>query len=185
MLIKLQLRFLPPANEVWGKVIFLHLFVILFTGGSAYTPWSRHPSPRDQGPGTPPGSRHPLQTKYTPQTRYTSLEQTPFQDQVHPPGPGPPPDQVHPPEQSILGDTVNVRAVRILLECNLVPYVNRSRIVWTSLSETRKILGVGPHSLLIFLIWFSFHHNSITLKSMFEVITRHKEIFQIALCLIN
>ena len=27
------LHFLPPANEVWGKVIFLHLFVILFTGG--------------------------------------------------------------------------------------------------------------------------------------------------------
>ena len=26
----------------------------------------------------------------------------------------------HPPEQSILGDTVNERAVRILLECNLV-----------------------------------------------------------------
>ena len=25
--------FLPPANEVWGKVIFLHLFVILFTRG--------------------------------------------------------------------------------------------------------------------------------------------------------
>ena len=24
---------LPPANEVWGKVIFLHMFVILFTGG--------------------------------------------------------------------------------------------------------------------------------------------------------
>ena len=24
---------LPPTNEVWGKVIFLHLFVILFTGG--------------------------------------------------------------------------------------------------------------------------------------------------------
>ena len=26
---------LPPANEVWGKVIFLHQFVILFTGGGA------------------------------------------------------------------------------------------------------------------------------------------------------
>ena len=26
--------YLPPANEVWGKVIFLHLFVILFTGGA-------------------------------------------------------------------------------------------------------------------------------------------------------
>ena len=25
--------YLPPANEVWGKVIFLHLSVILFTGG--------------------------------------------------------------------------------------------------------------------------------------------------------
>ena len=27
--------YLPPANEVWGKVIFLHQFVILFTGGGA------------------------------------------------------------------------------------------------------------------------------------------------------
>ena len=26
---------LPPANEVWGNVIFLHLSVILFTGGGA------------------------------------------------------------------------------------------------------------------------------------------------------
>ena len=26
-------KLLPPANEVWGKVIFLHLFVILFTVG--------------------------------------------------------------------------------------------------------------------------------------------------------
>ena len=25
---------LPPANEVWGNVIFLHQFVILFTGGA-------------------------------------------------------------------------------------------------------------------------------------------------------
>ena len=35
--------FLPPANEVWGKVIFLHLFVILFTGGACVVlggcPW--------------------------------------------------------------------------------------------------------------------------------------------------
>ena len=26
---------LPSTNEVWGKVIFLHMFVILFTGGGA------------------------------------------------------------------------------------------------------------------------------------------------------
>ena len=30
--------FLPPANEVWGKVIFLHQFVILLTGGCAWLP---------------------------------------------------------------------------------------------------------------------------------------------------
>ena len=29
---------LPPSNEVWGKVIFLHLFVILFTGGRWLVP---------------------------------------------------------------------------------------------------------------------------------------------------
>ena len=40
---------LPPANEVWGKVIFLHLFVILFTGGvpGLGGAWSR----RVPGPG--------------------------------------------------------------------------------------------------------------------------------------
>ena len=32
----------------------------------------------------------------------------------------PPPGSRHPPVQSMLGDTVNTRAVRILLECNLV-----------------------------------------------------------------
>ena len=33
-------RYLPPANEVWGKVIFLHLFVILFMGGGhAWHAW--------------------------------------------------------------------------------------------------------------------------------------------------
>ena len=34
-LVKLSLPYilLPPANKVWCKVIFLHLFVILFTGG--------------------------------------------------------------------------------------------------------------------------------------------------------
>ena len=44
----------------------------------------------------------------------------------HPPGADTPPDQAPPspkqtpPAQSMLGDTVNARAVRILLECNLV-----------------------------------------------------------------
>ena len=33
---------LPPENEVWGKVIFLYLSVILFTGGHAWLPGGVH-----------------------------------------------------------------------------------------------------------------------------------------------
>ena len=60
--------FLPPANEVWGKVIFLYLFVILFSGGSALVhdgipppspPRTRHPPDQvHPGPGTHPGAEH-------------------------------------------------------------------------------------------------------------------------------
>ena len=35
-LILIHSVFLPPANEVWGKVIFLHQFVILFTWGGLH-----------------------------------------------------------------------------------------------------------------------------------------------------
>ena len=81
-------------NEVLAKVIFLHLFVILFTGGEYLTRYPPGPgtSPR---PGTPPGPGTPPRTRYTPQTRYT------------PPG-------------CKLRNTVNDRPVRILLECILV-----------------------------------------------------------------
>ena len=73
--------------------MFLHVSVILFTGGSAPLHAGIHP--RDQRQ-TPPGPE----------------AGTPL-----PPGPeaGTPP-----PLQCILGDTGNTRAVRILLECNLV-----------------------------------------------------------------
>ena len=73
---------LPPANEVWGKVIFLHLSFCSRGGVPGQVP------PRDQVP---------------PRTRYTSRPGTLSWDQVHPQGPGTPPrtrytpDQVHPP----------------------------------------------------------------------------------------
>ena len=54
-------------------------------------------------------------TRYTPQARYSPPRSR------HPPGVTPPRSR-HPPVQSMLGDTVNARAVRILLECNLVLY---------------------------------------------------------------
>ena len=34
----LLVQYLPPANEVWGKVMFLQVSVILFTGGGGWLP---------------------------------------------------------------------------------------------------------------------------------------------------
>ena len=127
-----------PPQRSWGKVMFLQASVILLTGGEYLTPpppdleQTHHPPPH------PPDQVHPPGTRYTPPGPGTP---PPPWDQVHPPGPGTPPspgDQVHPPgpgtppprtrytpppTQSMLGDTVNERAVRILLECNLVDFI--------------------------------------------------------------
>ena len=84
-------RLVTSRNEVVAKVIFLHLSVILFTGGACL----RQPPFRKQ---TPPGSRQPPQ------------EQTP-----PPPRSDTPPSR--PPPGSRLQHTVNEWPVRILLEC--------------------------------------------------------------------
>ena len=115
---KRESKFLPPANEVWGKVIFLHQFVILFTGGSSCTPpGTRYTPPPSQvhplGPGTPPWDQVPPRPGTPPRTRYTPGTR-------YPPGPGTPPLGPGTLLVSPLRDTVNVRVVRILLECNLV-----------------------------------------------------------------
>ena len=47
------MHFLPPANEVWGKVMFLHLCVILFTGGAAYRRGSASRGSASGGGGRP------------------------------------------------------------------------------------------------------------------------------------
>ena len=74
----------------WGKVMFLHVSVILFTGGAeADTPLGADPPP--------PRSRPTPSQEQTPRTR-------------HPP----------PQAQCMLGDTGNKRAVFILLEYNFV-----------------------------------------------------------------
>ena len=83
-------------NEVVAKVIFLHLSVILFTGGSASVhagilPWQQTPPLR---------SRHPLPGAETPRSR-------------HPPG-------IRYPLGSRLQHTVYEQPVRILLQCILV-----------------------------------------------------------------
>ena len=78
---KAILWFLPPANEVWGKVISLQASVCP-QGGSTW-------------PGTlPPDQLHP------PGSRHPPRADIPSWDQVHPPEQTPPCDQVHPPEQT-------------------------------------------------------------------------------------
>ena len=105
--------------------------------GTRYSPSWDQVHPQDQvhfpgirdcplGPGTPPGPGTPLGLGTPPRTRYTppGPGTPPPRDQVHtpPPGPGKPPRTRYTPPltQSMLGDMVNERAVRILLECNLV-----------------------------------------------------------------
>ena len=74
-----------------GKVMFLHLSVILFTGGVWQTPPGRYPP--EQTPPHPPGRQPPGQT---------------------------PPFGRHPLIDTPLWDMVNKPVVRILLECILV-----------------------------------------------------------------
>ena len=86
----LTLKFLPPANEVWGKVMFLPAATKLgqgnvFTGvcdsvnreGGLPQCMLGYHSPWEQTP--PPGSRH----THTPRTRLPPWEQThPLRDQT-------------------------------------------------------------------------------------------------------
>ena len=77
---------LPPANEVWGKVICLQACVCPQGEGEYLTRYP--PSP---GPGTPPRTRYtPLDQVHPQQGTPPGTRSTP-QDQVHPPGPGTPP----------------------------------------------------------------------------------------------
>ena len=137
----IRILLLPPANVVCEGYVFTHVYHSFCSQGGVpdkvppdqvQPPNQVHPPDQvhPPGPGAPPGTRYTPRTRYTPQdqvqpprpgtppgTRYTP------QDQVHPPGPSTPSqDQVHPLEQSMLGDTVNVRAVRILLEYNFVSF---------------------------------------------------------------
>ena len=76
-------------NEVVAKVMFLHVCVILFTGGvsgQGEPPHTRETSPQ-VGRTPPPGPGRPPQTRQTPPR--------PGRHPPRPPGPG-----VHPPDQA-------------------------------------------------------------------------------------
>ena len=118
----LTMLFLTPANEVWGKVMFPHLCVILFTEGRGVCPTPPHADPK--GLSRPPGCR-------------TSKMQTPWVGQT-PCGLGrPPTGWANPPPPS---DTVNKRPVRILLECILVQSWSQSADVTLRFRNQSRLL---------------------------------------------
>ena len=116
---------LTGRNEVVAKVMFLHLSVILFTGGSASvhagipppSPEARTPLPRSTHP---PGSTHP---------------HLPGSTHPHPPG------STHPPPGSRLRHTVNERPVRILLECILVLSAFRLFMVLSPVAVASRMMN--------------------------------------------
>ena len=103
---------LPPATKLGQGYVFTGACDSVNRGrGVHHTPRSRHPPRADPPEQTPP-------LEQTPRSRHPP-EQTP---QSRPPWSKHPPSRhPHPPlAVSMLSDTVNARAVRILLECNLV-----------------------------------------------------------------
>ena len=95
--------FLPPANEVWGKVIFSVACVKILSRWVCLSacwdtnlpplqdqapPWNRHPTPEQIPPPkaqAPPESRHPPGADTSPEQKphWTRQAPTPW-DQVHP-----------------------------------------------------------------------------------------------------
>ena len=90
-------------NEVVAKVIFLHLFVILFRGVCLSACWD---TPRSRPPwSTPPRADTPPEPGTPPGTKYS------------PPGLSTPPGTKYTPPGSRLRHMVNEQPVRILLSC--------------------------------------------------------------------
>ena len=77
-------------NEVVAKVMFLHVSVILFTGGGV----SRQGEPPAPRQGEPPQPGRPPPDQADPPSRENPPDQADPPNQADPPGPGrPPPDQ--------------------------------------------------------------------------------------------
>ena len=98
------LTLLPPANEVWGKVMLLYMSVILSRG---WLPSMHHRS-HDQGGLLPGGS---ASREGSASRGWMCIQGGSASGGV---------GQTCPPANRILQDTVNKWAVRILLECILV-----------------------------------------------------------------
>ena len=94
---KFASTFLPPGNEVWGKVIFSVACVknsVHREGGVCLSACWDTPPPGPPG-SRPPGTRHPQDQAPHPPGPGTPPHPTPDQA-PHPPRPGTPPEQTPP-----------------------------------------------------------------------------------------
>ena len=108
--------FVSPTSHEWKLLSLLVTARKWSLGqGNIFTPvcHSVHGGSASVHAGIPPPRADTPPPEQTPPWGQTPWEQTP-QEQAPPPGAG------TPPQLSMLGDTVNKRAVHILLECNLV-----------------------------------------------------------------
>ena len=129
MFIRLLNAFLPPANEVRGKVMFLHLSPILFTAGGMQTPLPLDADSPDADPlplGCIPLWRQTPSPLNADPPDADPLDADPSLDADTPPGCRPP-------------DIVNKQAVCILLECILVCYFPSYLIQVISFNEMRLV----------------------------------------------
>ena len=142
------------------KVMFLHVSVILFTGGgSAALHAGIHPPPEPEA-GTPRAD--------TPWSRT--------------PRPG------TPPAQCMLVDTVNERAVCILLECNLVAFVLVFR-KWTNCEDV-FVLSKSEHESQIFFGLYipatkNEQHIECCMNSKKTLLMHHKGRFILSNCQVS
>ena len=145
-----QFFFFTGRNEVVAKVIFLHLFVILFTGR-----------------GGLPG-RTPLPGRNPP------CQEEPPQDQT-PPRPTPP--ETKPSPGSRLQHAVNERPVRILLECILVSqfYIIRLKNIIKKNEPPRQLENTLGDFFHIFFQMLILQGSSIT-NYIFTLSTRDVQI---------
>ena len=124
-----SMSYLPPANEVWGRVIFLHLSVILFKGVCLSACWDTTPrAMHTPGPCNTPSWTHatpPSRTHAPPRPMHSPGLCTTPQDHAPPP-----------PVQSMLGDTVNVSIAMYCGQLQCILLVNRPMVIHPECQET-------------------------------------------------
>ena len=150
-----------PCYRSCGKVVFLHMSVILSTGGvsalvhAGIHPPGRHPPPRaDTPPGRHPLDRHP--PRQTPPGR-------------HPPGRHSPPSR-----RQLLW------TVRIPLECILVNFCtdNVNILSWYFfVSVSMKII----HNTHIFISKFHLHSGYVYYNSALSIANKNNFVFKNAI----